>query len=369
MTTIKEDLFSNKIIPAGQLMETLLKLPMHALHPSPGSFTARERLSNDVFDALGIAVCYAVHPHTTEVAKLSAAVDGLIKQFVYLLESITAAKPGPVLATFGVPYRNTGNQKNIEFVNRYERFVKTLPALCSAIHKACQYEPASREGWLRSMTAPATVLTVGGRMNRWRTFVRHLSWDITIELLSLKAKLATERRFHSHPLRTAVGWKHANDLWEKVFAEAAHAELLTQSGVSPTGLVPIPEGVTIIMTADRLLEVSSRFNPGAQLTKETTEKIGNLINQGQTVPEALALASAPRRFVEKTDMAGMATAVGKATVWLAEQNTNQPALQHQYDIWVNDEQLKVVRSKLSAHFSPEERALVLKALSAEATTA
>jgi len=368
MTTIKENIFQTQLVPAGQLLETMLKLPMGALHPGLHSFSNRQRLSNDVFDALAIAVCYVVHPHTGDVSKVGAAIGGLIQKMTYVFEAITATKPGPVLETFGVRMRRSIQDTNLEFVKRYDQFLTLLPELCSAIHVACQYEPAKREEWLRSMTSPSTSLTAGGRLNRWRTFVRNLSWETTAEMLNVKAKLAAEGRLYSHPLSSEVGKQHAQALWSTVFAEVANAEVLMEKGTSPTGLVPISEGVTVTMTADRLMEVSSRFNPGARLTKETTESIGKLSNQGKSVPETLALETAPRQFLEKTDVAGLANLVSQATAWLAEQHEKQEELQRQYDVWVADEKLQVVRFKLNAHFSPEERELIRKALSAEAPT-
>lgn len=365
MTTIKEDIFRNQLVPAGQLLETMLRLPMGALHPGLHSFKNRQQLSNDVFDALGIAVCYVAHPHTADVSKLVEAVGGLIQKLIYVLDAITDARPGPVLETFGIRMRRSIHDTNFEFVRRFDLFLKSLPELCSAVHKACQYEPAKRDVWLRSMTSPSTSLTTGGRMNRWRTFVRNLSWERTAELLNVKAKLAAEGRLHSHPLSSEVGKRHAQSLWTKLFAEMAEAGALMEKGTSPTGLVPVSDGVAITMTADRLLEVSSRFNPAARLSKETTESIGKLSNQGKTVPEALALDTAPRQFLVKTDVAGLAEVVGNATAWLAEQTAKQASLQQQYDSWVADEKLQVVRSKLDAHFSPEERELLRKALGAE----
>jgi hypothetical protein len=366
VTTIKENIFRTQLVPAGQLLETMLKLPMGTLHPGLHSFSNRQRLSNDVFDALAIAVCYVVHPHTTDVSKVGAAIGSLIQNMTRVFETITAA--GPILETFGVRTRRSSQGTNLEFVKRYDQFLTLLPELCTAIHVACQYEPAKREEWLRSMTSPSTSLTAGGRLNRWRTFVRNLSWETTAALLNVKEKLAAEGRLYSHPLSSDVGKLHAQALWDTVFDEVAKAEVLMKKGTSPTGLVPISEGVTVTMTADRLLEVSCRFNPGARLTKETTESIGKLSNQGKSVPETLALETAPRQFLEKTDVAGLAELVSRATAWLGEQTAKQEKLQLQYDVWVADEKLQVVRSKLNAHFSPEERALLRQALSAEGST-
>jgi hypothetical protein len=357
MMTAKERFFREHLVPAGQVLEVLLHMDCQWRTRDD-----RVALSNAAFEVLNLAACYAMHPHTSDLTNLQVAVNNLTVAMVKALEDLGPRRAAYILEPFGVKHRGNSGEVQSRYVTSLHELLKNLPPLRDAIYAAIQYSPAKREEWLRTFTATTSALTAGGRTNRWRTFVRHLSWETAAGLMGVRAQLVEQGKTTNNLFSSSVGRAHAATLWSKVFSEPARVPTPASANECARPLAPLPDGVHVEVTPDKLLQVSVRFNPAALLGQDRYYQLTMRQKHGQAASAELAKALATRQFQDKTDVAGLATVVATAEAWLGEQRATEGPLHQLFDDWLAAMRLTDVRAKLDKHFSTEERALLMQAL-------
>jgi hypothetical protein len=240
-----------------------------------------------------------------------------------------------------------------------------LTSLPEKLYAAIGYTPSTRSQWLQAQTETETPLTRGGTTNKWRTFVRHLSWQRCVELLDI-ASAVPVTAFTENAFTHNVGVALAEPLWRETFAAMSMvtgAETSAEMAAEPGRL---PTGVSVQSTTSGELQVEVNFDPKVFLDKQQTK---SLKVASRPVSPSLAETLAARRFRKTCDVLSLAASVEEASSWLTEQQASREGVLAAYSQWQDEMRIKAVRDKLDSSFNAEERRILASIFAAEAVAA
>ena len=359
MASTKEAFFRDHLIPAGQLFEILLEMRCTNLLQKE-----RTELSNLGFDMLNLAACYAAHPRISDHSKLELVIQDFTSEILKIFESLGPNATTYIVAAFGITnqdrlHQNSSVDVRRKFTESCRNFLShTLPMLRMGIHLAIGYTPANRQEWIRAIVDGSLPLTKGGRLNRWRTFVRNTSWSRAATLAGIRGTLATSRRLEENCFNSHAGREQVAALWAETF-DTKNVDLERNDG-----LKALPPGLHITSTPDRLLQVSLKFNPMSLLTPEQVAQLKAHQEKGPKASKELELLQLldSKSFVRITDAAGLVAVVAESERWEAERRAAlEPINSMLKDLQVQQRK-EAIRAKLDSTFSTEDRELLLSIL-------
>lgn len=354
MTQSKMEFFRDTLVPAGQLLEMLLALPNSGL-PRP----EHNELAHRLFDTLNLAACYAIHPGSTDLQKLSATVENLSKATVGTMNAMGSQAPAYISSVFGVRHRGSASSVWTNLRKAMQSFVKESPRLCADIHKAIGFDATRRQAWLGEMLAAPSPLTATNRINRWRTFVRNLSWEQAAGRAGILATLDGARLVELNGFGSDAGRKHAKELWETTFSHLPEPSL-------GRPLEPLPPGLCISTTPDRRLLVTASVEPRSLLDRSRADQLAQRKRSGQALPEHLEEMLRPRTRSNRTDLDGLQHTLAETQAWLSDQRVGADALNAAVDAWLDALRKSQVLEKLERSFNTEERKLLAELLAEKA---
>ena len=366
MAITKEAFFREHLIPAGQLFEILLEIRWNNLLQKE-----RTELSNLGFDMLNLAACYAAHPRIKDVSKLEGVIRDFTSEILKLFESMGPNATIHIVEAFGITnpdrfghlHRTSSADHRRKFTENLRSFLtSTLPLLRTGIHLAIGYDPSKRQEWIATIVDSSLPLTKGGRLNRWRTFVRNTSWDRAATMAGIRGTLATNKRLEANCFNTHAGREQVDALWAATFdAKNVDAE-------RNDGLKALPVGVHITSTPDRLLQVSRKFDPMSLLNAEQVTQLKAQVEKGPKATNNLGDLGEllkTKSFVRITDAIGLAAAVVESERWETEQHAIKDTITSMLDDFQVRQRKEAIRAKLASSFSSEDRELLLSILAEE----
>lgn len=341
----KEQFFRTSLVPTGQLLELYLQL-VEQLFP----VSKRSALNQSFFEPLNLASVYAIHPGNSDLSKLEVALENLRKTTVEAFSALGAKRDSVLLNALA--HKNNTLVAMRPMIAEHKKFVTRMDAIGRDIHAAIEYAPSLRQRWLEQHVG-LSALTKDGRTNRWRTFVRNLSWDYTLRLLKLDGKTPSARENFS----SRIGQEKAPLFWAEVFPAGKASSASSASS-------RLPAGVKVSSGSTGELVVQANFDPRAALS---ASQLKQLKAPGAKPADELVNALLMRSFMKTCGLDDFVKTVHEAAAFMQEQRQDTDRVRALYDAWANELKLQQVKRKLSEHFSAEELGLLAAVLKSKAS--
>lgn len=346
--TDKASFFANHLVLTGKTAELLIALNLQKRDD-------HQRFVHQIFEPLNLAAAYAMNPVNDDLSGLSLALDRYRDSMVVVFHVLGARLAVQAAGLFmgqrpAVPAKTAAALRAA-----VAYFQNHLPALSGAIFEAVEYSDERRHAWLQEQTEHETPLTRHRRINKWRTFVRHLDWTACLGQFGVHASAtATPNRF-----ATRVGLDAATVLWGQAFAPRAPVQRSESAG-SPEAL---PRGVTVLTIAGGKLEVRGIIQPREFLTDrrvtaalEAGSKAGK--SGGASVPADLLERLAPREYRVTCSFLHVGSAVAEVAAWMNEHSRDAQAVRDHASNWLAEVDRSAVMKKLEKHFNKDEQRLL-----------
>lgn len=365
----REQLFRKYLVPCGQVAQVLVDYVTPVL-----SSQKRANLTSKLFYPLSLASCYAMSPGA-DLSRLANALSNVHVELRQQVDKIAATKKWVISGTF-------------------HALEKLAPELACCIHEAIEFESPKVADWLAQMLAEHTPLTRNGKINIWRTLVRHSPWGNLAPQFPPALHSVVNSLRARHNRRNSVGELAAEAIWATAFLPtdssgipedrpAAASEPLVpvrkksksatatpttgslgqaipalDSIASPTAaskgakpVLGIPPQVKVCSTANGLLQVTATVSPALSLSlthQEYLRNVESFLSFAQR--EQFATATCTR----VCEVAGLALAVEQATQWLELQRAKEPEILLAIETIMAARQIDAVRKKLKKALKAED---------------
>lgn len=354
--TNKADFFEQHLVLTGKVIEMVLAAAsQYRGYKGRGSKNDTVgRLTQRFFEPLNLAAAYAANPANTDLSVLADALGYYRFAAAQVLAFGPASKDGAVESLFqrgAVASMTLKQREGLEA--RLTNFEKGMDGLVANIYKAIGYAPGQRHDWLKAQTSVETPLTRHGRINKWRTFVRHTDWTACLHLLGVREdfKAPVTSRFASD-----VGVAAATELWGRAFVPLSRVSASEEDTAEK-----LPAGVTITSTANGKVEVCGSVEPMKFLNDLKVHRlVSDALDKGAKAkgvplpPELLARLAA--RVVKRTcSFIHVSAAVAEVTAWMAENSQDADEVRRMVSHWMHEVDTRALKDKLKKNFTPEEQ--------------
>jgi hypothetical protein len=333
-TPLKEAFFQEHLVPTGQLAELYMeKVKKHCKWD-------HHKLSQMLFDNLGLVSIFAISPATPSDKKLFSAMS------VQLEHLKSTLKEGLLKLNVKKPDSSHTSAFRSQAMGLAGRIKPQLEAL-----RTCMgFSDTKRGVWLDALVEKPTALTRKGRYSKWRTLVRNMDFQLNMASMGL-ATVAEDVS-----LGSAQGREELPELWRNLFRSGVETSTSTADTTEETASY-LPAGITVQSNHVGALAVSAKFDPNRVLKK--------LLAEVSTVGAALPAELKERLVcVEFTALCGyrdLPATVAEAVQWRANL-TAQAEETGTLIVAVHKQgKLAQARAKLQQTLSEEDLALLAEA--------
>lgn len=359
---LKEAFFRNALVPTGQMLELAL-LIARRIHQGGTRTTPHYGIVGNVLrDTLNMVSVWAVNPASTDLQQVEQSLAEFREMLCAVFREAGGSQGPMLLGLFRERAPALSSVTLKKLTHEHVSATARLLALQEVLLLQIGCVDSQRHQWIRGQLAVSTPLTRGGRMNRWRTFVRNGSWEVTLGLLGVSA-LVRPDELVANCWGTNVGVTYAKELWQETFntwnptAAAAPEESEELSA-------KLPAGVRVTSTPTGTLEVTACFVPGSLLTKEQL----SLITPRMRMHVDLASLLVSQDFSRTCSFLLLADAVAEAQAWLTERRATADSVCDTFKAFEQERRRELVIAKFRKTFSLEEQQLLESIYAAKPST-
>jgi hypothetical protein len=327
-TSTREELFAVDLVPLGQIAEVILETFKNWHTPKVGKL--RTTAAHRIFEVLNLASCFAIDPNVSEeqLRVLKTALRPLRFQLV-----------GSVC----IPSKS---ESAMEI--RLKQLIARISAVTSAMHSAIGYTPETRSTWLTAHTASSTPLTQKGKMNTWRTFVRHCVWDNAFAQLPVEIQPYATEVCRNLQQSHSTSFTLANELWDATFNPAAPPMNPLIAGSLDLS-ERLPPEMRVEVTPQGLLLLTVDYSPIQALTPSE-----QVVLRRESVPASFERLVQPVSNTQETTISGLAAAVADGKLWLEAQKSDGALVKTAFEELKTARKRARVMQKVSDTFSKDE---------------
>jgi len=332
-TPVKEVFFQEQLVPTGQLAELYMeKVKKHCKWD-------HHKLSQLLFDNLGLVSIFAISPATPSDKKLFSAMSVQLEHLKSML------KEGLLKLNF----KKLDSTHTSAFRSQAMGLAGRIQPQLDALRTCMQFSDEKRGAWLNPLVEKPTALTQKGRYSKWRTLVRNMDFQLNMAAMGL-ATVADDVS-----LGSAQGRDELPELWRSLF----RAGVDTSSADASPGDNPsyLPTGITVQSNNVGALAVSAKFDPKRVLKKQLAEATAVGIPLSAEINERLV-------SVELTTLCGyndLPATVAEAIQWKANLTKQAEETGEMIAAFQKSSKLEKARARLQQTLSAEDMQLLAEA--------
>jgi hypothetical protein len=333
-TPVKEVFFQEQLVPTGQLAELYLeKVKKHCKWE-------HHKLSQMLFDNLGLVSIFAISPATPADKKLFSAMS------VQLEHLKSTLKEGLLKLNVKKPDSSHTSAFRSQVLGLAGRIEPQLEALRTCM----QFSDTKRGVWLDSLVEKPTALTQKGRYSKWRTLVRNMDFQMNMAGMGL-ATVAEDVS-----LGSSQGREELPELWRSLFRSGVDSSAPAADTAEDSSSY-LPAGITVQSNHVGALAVSAKFDPNRVLKKLLAE----VSTVGTPLPAELKERLVSVEFTALCGYKDLPATVAEAIQWRANLTAQAEETGTLIVAFQKMGKLAQARAKLQQTLSEEDLALLAEA--------